>query len=826
MDNWATFGMWVMAAYAAVATLVVLSAALRKFRRVAPSTIAAAMFFASIASVVAQKGGGTNGVSNLPPQNMSPQMALPRPASPGVISSGFSPTTLHFQLSTLNSPSGPRRMTAVEKVAKINARGAWRDSFRLDFEDGFVFPFGTNHLSSVEVFTQGYVRPRRKSAEVVADIGSRVAIVPGLTELSLEHTLSNSYRIAWTDAAVDRDTNALVTASVELFRSGDVAVATNGVTTLTPRVLPFAHDGFGQDDEWVAANFTNATEILSQGYAQWVDAQVGSGLTNGLYKFTVTISNTPPETVQLVVGEYSVAVTNAGEYVFLLEKGTRYTVGFSPLPYGVGYAWDDGEEASQNAPLMLRGAVNSPTYTVRLTSSGDDGSGVEFVEPRQDADGCIVWCPYMTVSPECVDDPAFPVLLVAIVQDLPLGASASVTWWAAGRTLATGDSFLWDGDEEDVDSISIEALFRDVELHGSVSIERHVRQSEIEIAGGGMIVLEDGYTNTPNDVVAASSTSTDIRLSWALAQDGTLSLDSGCSASFSLATEGGSPVSLPLEWQGCRDDEDGMTLRATGLGAGAGGTVTFTFTPDDGGATLSRTIPLQVVKIRVEAVADWPSNKVRHVFGPMEQFRIVCEPSGMNLTAVAPIDPGCYSCSIGCGELQCDVQYNVISPTAIRFEFVRDMTEADWMDAGRPALGDDDVGVGFVSSMFLEPSTVSFANIFVQEGTAPMFPKSGCFLDEDTYNPELFSHTVSNGAETPVAVGDFNKIGDVDYAALRLEAVPASNGTYMVIIPVSWGAAGGPFDHALGNVIQSFSVDSNGTTTVSKGGITRTRSIQ
>ena len=32
---------------------------------------------------------------------------------------------------------------------------------------------------------------------------------------------------------------------------------------------------FGQDDEWVAANFMNAAEIISVGYSQWVDAQVG-----------------------------------------------------------------------------------------------------------------------------------------------------------------------------------------------------------------------------------------------------------------------------------------------------------------------------------------------------------------------------------------------------------------------------------------------------------------------------------------------------------------------------------------------------------------------
>ena len=126
------------------------------------------------------------------------------------------------------------------------------------------------------------------------------------------------------DAAINRDTNNLVSAALELFRNGDVSVSTNGVAALLPRELPFPHNGFGQDDEWVAANFTNATEILAVGYSQWVDAQVGEGLTNGLYKFTVTIPGDPPETVQLVVGDLSVAVTNAGEYVFLLEKGIDY----------------------------------------------------------------------------------------------------------------------------------------------------------------------------------------------------------------------------------------------------------------------------------------------------------------------------------------------------------------------------------------------------------------------------------------------------------------------------------------------------------------------
>lgn len=65
-------------------------------------------------------------------------------------------------------------------------------------------------------------------------------------------TPSNSYRIGWTSAAIDRDTSNLVTAALELFRNGDRAVETNGVVSVLPRELPFPHSGFGQDDEWGA----------------------------------------------------------------------------------------------------------------------------------------------------------------------------------------------------------------------------------------------------------------------------------------------------------------------------------------------------------------------------------------------------------------------------------------------------------------------------------------------------------------------------------------------------------------------------------------------
>ena len=51
------------------------------------------------------------------------------------------------------------------------------------------------------------------------------------------------------------------------------------------------------------------------------------------------------------------------------------------------------------------------------------------------------------------------------------------------------------------------ATCRDATLHGHYSIERHVRTSEITLSGGGLIIVEDAYTNAPGEIVAASSTS-------------------------------------------------------------------------------------------------------------------------------------------------------------------------------------------------------------------------------------------------------------------------------------------------------------------------------
>jgi len=103
----------------------------------------------------------------------------------------------------------------------------------------------------------------------------------------------------------------------------------------------------------------------------------------------------PPETVQLVVGDLSVAVTNAGEYVFLLEKGIDYEYGIIPFMTNVSYSAVD--DVPQTRGTVRGGQRSSPGDATR-TWTVDGGYGNE---PQTEyALGCVWWLPFFFGSPD------------------------------------------------------------------------------------------------------------------------------------------------------------------------------------------------------------------------------------------------------------------------------------------------------------------------------------------------------------------------------------------------------------------------------------------
>ena len=362
-------------------------------------------------------GDKTNGVNNLPPQMMSPMAQQGH----GFLLTGL---LVNGNLANVMNLVQPQTTFAERKTANWNIRGAWQDSLWLDFEDGWVFPWGTNHLSGVEVVSYGQVWATPFDTNAIASAGAPFEIVPGLTAFTYEFTPSNSYRFAWTDAAINRDTNILVSAALELFRNGDIAITTNGIAALLPRTFPFPHSGFGQDDEWVTANFTKATEILTVGYPQWVNDQVGEGLTNGLYKLSVTVADDPPETTFLSVGDLSVAVTNAGEYVFLLEKGPAYGLTVFPPSSNVTISAVDDVPTMRGTPMMRSAwSWGDGTWSV------DMGEFVCDYYPGMPSAVCW-WLPWLCGSPDVVHiGPSDPQMeFVAQVFDCVHPENATFEW--------------------------------------------------------------------------------------------------------------------------------------------------------------------------------------------------------------------------------------------------------------------------------------------------------------------------------------------------------------------------------------------------------------
>ena len=374
-------------------------------------------------------GTKTNNVNNLPPQQMAPLQLppVPRP-SPSMSLPLRSPPAAGF-----------------EPIASWTRTGAYSNEFVIDFPEGWCFPYETNHLASVALVARGEVFPSEQAEDPLAALTTLLSIKPGNSEVVHGLTTNNSYRIEWHACSRSRMVFDPTDAAIELFRSGDIEITENGNTTRIPRVLPFAHDGFGQDAEWVMANFTrlqelspsltNAEEILSVGYANWVDAQVGVGQLNGLYKFTASFEDAPPETTQLYIGDYSVCVTNAGDYVFLLEKGSDYEFGTWPHIDTVDYYARD--DMSEGAPMLMSGRGGGESPGEWTIDGGWNLLYCPYIYRNVYYRGRCSWWPTLQGSPDVIHLGAsdFPKLFSAMVFDYPDPDSLTFYWNTSDKNI-------------------------------------------------------------------------------------------------------------------------------------------------------------------------------------------------------------------------------------------------------------------------------------------------------------------------------------------------------------------------------------------------------
>ena len=160
---------------------------------------------------------------------------------------------------TSHSLLSVEHLTLTNELTRIEnwfRRGAWEDGHVISFGEGWSFPYGGNHWADVEIWSQGAVYPSEKAETPIVRLTTPLALEPGVTDVLHGRTTNNTYRIEWRNAHPNRDANRIADAAIELKRNGDALVTENGVTREIPYVIPFDHDGFGQDEDWIRANFT------------------------------------------------------------------------------------------------------------------------------------------------------------------------------------------------------------------------------------------------------------------------------------------------------------------------------------------------------------------------------------------------------------------------------------------------------------------------------------------------------------------------------------------------------------------------------------------
>jgi hypothetical protein len=180
---------------------------------------------------------------------------------------------------------------------------------------------------------------------------------------------------------------------------------------------------------------------------------------------------------------------------------------------------------------------------------------------------------------------------------------------------------------------------------------------------------------------------------------------------------------------------------------------------------------MTAVRVEVEAEADWPENKHRHVFGPREKAKIKQSPISPELKfakflrhggsvlrppqgdwAIENGRKGDHYSIEGICEDEADefvMNFSVVEAISIRAENEHCMSEAEINlfnaqqgDSQIPAFEVGFAGVLMKVDLYLEPNYVNFSKLKVFEGYAPTSNRQGWYEDYNSFPEELMRHGI------------------------------------------------------------------------------------
>ena len=361
-----------------------------------------------------------------------------------------------------------------------------------------------------------------------------------------------------------------------------------------------------------------------------------------------------------------------------------------------------------------------------------------------------------------------------------------------------------------------------------------------------VILFEDSYTNAPGEVVARQST-------WSRVTVNFTAGTSAASGTFSV-TQGGERIRLHAATRNGTVVAESQTIDIPALGvlrrvfyaeglkaSSSVDDVTFhAYLIGDGGLE-SDTKRLTVGRIKVEAVSDFPTNKPRHVYGPLEETNLSIIPQALfnstTMTGTVPYNGALtrtptnyflkvsnrrkrFPLAVKYANVELSLPFSVIEPNKKLRVISHGALDPElwpfYMNFQIPNIGD--IGVALQLELFMEPSHVWFGHLHVEELFAPATNRWGFFKDVNRFPPSLVDHGVEAGANKVMEIDGGNYIG-FDHAAFRMNGhAGLISGGFQCEIPVIWYTDDYRVTNKLETASQVFKLRADGRLTVTKYG--------
>ena len=707
---------------------------------------------------------------------------------------------------TMMLPISSTKMSYAERKAQNwNIRGAWKDSFWLKFADTWCFPFSTNHLRGVEVISYGELWQTPLDNNAVASLGAPAEIVPTISSFSYELTPSNSYRFIWENAAIGRDTNNLLTASLELFRNGDILTVTNGVATYKERELPTDwgdpnEDGFYGNDNTLPVD-------ADEGAYYWID----------------------------------LVVSNATAKVKFVGEGES------------NYSDPDfvAKENSTNRVVLLIGKPYTVTCdeAIGIIAKSDADINVEHISENEIK---IIWPLQFDVSHETMyatprATTTVPVQGGFIIETFPL-LTGVYTWETNKCCDFKSESFgkLWRFSCQD-DCYCTGCLFEGVFVyegyrHPVVDLSCGCTHKEEPSATASIsfsksaVIFENCYTNAPNDIVPRRSTTNSLDIAiYGGPFGGSAVIDFDDNGKLEYLTQEAIPRSVSV----AAEETVNLSFPFTAKEESASENdikARLKFSENFTGDIIESEDEMTAVRVEVIADADWPENKNRHVFGPQEIISVRINPDGIpnstleiggnlitgsSFSHVAYDEPTNLFAKVSIRGSIFGFDISTVAPERLEAIACREFSDSDWRSkiGGVPRIGD--VAVGMVVDLRLLPDYVSFKNVFLQEGECEATNAEGFFVKNSV---ALLPHGPDEGALTEVKVSDFQNYAGQDFAAVDFGFIPIrlEEGNFQYNITNYWYVKSSGDVATRKNLLtiesQKYFLDINGTLSVEKYG--------